>query len=73
VSQVYWGRYEIGSKGDARYSLLANTDRKEDLEQIPDSVFPKPVKMPAVPGAKDGVAIEPPPENVPKEKDKNQK
>jgi hypothetical protein len=73
VTQVYWGRYEIGSKGDARYSLLANKDRKKDLKQIPESAFPKPGKMPTIPGAKDGVTIEPPPENVPKEKDKSQK
>ena len=67
-SQVYWGRYEIGSKGDKRYSLLAEKDRKKDLKDIPESAFPKPAKMPTIPGAKDGVAIEPPPENVPKDK-----
>jgi hypothetical protein len=67
-SQVYWGRYEIGSKGDKRYSLLAEKDRKKDLKDIPESAFPKPGKMPTIPGAKDGVAIEPPPENVPKDK-----
>jgi hypothetical protein len=68
-SQVYWGRYEIGSKGDKRYSLLAEKDRKKDLKDIPESAFPKPGKMPTIPGAKDDVAIEPPPENVPKDKD----
>jgi hypothetical protein len=68
VSQVYWGRYEIGSKGDKRYSLLAEKDRKKDLKDIPESAFPKPGKMPTIPGAKDEVAIEPPPENVPKDK-----
>jgi hypothetical protein len=61
-SQVYWGRYEIGSKGDKRYSLLAEKDRKKELKDIPGSAFPKPGKMPTIPGAKDGVAIEPPPE-----------
>jgi hypothetical protein len=68
VSQVYWGRYEIGSKGDKRYSMLAEKDRKKDLKDIPESAFPKPAKMPTIPGAKDDVAIEPPPENVPKDK-----
>jgi hypothetical protein len=67
-SQVYWGRYEIGSKGDKRYSLLAEKDRKKDLKDIPESAFPKPAKMPTIPGAKDDVSIEPPPENVPKDK-----
>jgi len=67
-SQVYWGRYEIGSKGDKRYSMLAEKDRKKDLKDIPESAFPKPAKMPTIPGAKDDVSIEPPPENVPKDK-----
>ena len=67
-SQVYWGRYEIGSKGDKRYSMLAEKDRKKDRKDIPESAFPKPGKMPTIPGAKDDVAIEPPPENVPKDK-----
>ena len=68
VSQVYWGRYEIGSKGDKRYSILADKDRKKDLKEIPEKAFPEPGKMPTIPGAKDGVAMEPPPENVPKDK-----
>jgi hypothetical protein len=69
-SQVYWGRYEIGSKGEKRYSLLAEKDRKKELKDIPESAFPKPGKMPTIPGAKDDVAIQPPPENVPRDKDK---
>jgi hypothetical protein len=67
VSQAYWGRYEIGSKGDQRYSILAEKDRKKDLKEIPESAFPTPAAMPSIPGAKDNIAIEPPPENVPKE------
>lgn len=67
VSQVYWGRYEIGSKGDERYSLLADKDRKKDLKDIPESAFPKPAAMPKIPGSSDNVTIEPPPENVPRD------
>ena len=62
---TYWGRYDFQTKG---YSLLAEKDRKKDLKDIPESAFPKPGKMPTIPGAKDDVAIEPPPENVPKDK-----
>ena len=68
MSQVYWGRYEIGSKGDKRYSILADKDRKKDLKEIPEKAFPEPGKMPTIPGVKDSVAMEPPPENVPKDK-----
>jgi hypothetical protein len=67
TTQVYWGRYKIGSKGDERYSLLDPKDRKKDLKDIPESAFPEPGKMPVIPGAEDGATIEPPPENVPKE------
>jgi hypothetical protein len=65
--QVYWGRYKLGSKGDQRYSILAENDRKKDLKEIPESAFPEPAAMPKIPGATDDVAIEPPPENVPKD------
>ena len=68
TTQVYWGRYEIGSKGDKRYSMLDPKDRKKDLKEIPESAFPEPAAMPTIPGASDDVAMEPPPENVPKEK-----
>ena len=68
TTQVYWGRYKVGSKGDERYSILAEKDRKKDLKDIPEEAFPKPGPMPTIPGAKDGAAIEPPPENLPKDK-----
>jgi hypothetical protein len=67
VSQLYWGRYEIGSKGEKRYSILAEKDRKKNLKDIPESAFPAAAAMPAIPGSDDKVAILPPPENVPKE------
>ncbi|MBV8605926.1 MAG: hypothetical protein JO034_00485 [Singulisphaera sp.] len=67
ATQVYWGRYEIGSKGDKRYSMLDPKDRKKDLKAIPEAAFPAPAAMPKIPGASDDVAMEPPPENVPKE------
>jgi hypothetical protein len=67
TTQAYWGRYKLGSKGEERYSMLAQKDRKKDLKDIPESAFPEPAAMPNIPGAKDGVAMEPPPENVPKD------
>ncbi len=67
TTQVYWGRYEIGSKGDKRYSMLDQKDRKKDLKEIPESAFPEAAAMPKIPGASDAVGMEPPPENVPKE------
>lgn len=67
TSQVYWGRYALGSKGEKRYSMLAEKDRKKDLKAIPESAFPAPAAMPAIPGSDDKVAMLPPPENVPKD------
>jgi len=71
VRQTYWGRYEVGSKGEKRYSKLAEKDRKKDLKDIPEKAFPEVSKMPTIPDAKDEVAMAPPPENsLPKDKAK---
>jgi hypothetical protein len=67
VKRHYWGRYDMEKKG---YSLLAAADRKEKLEDIKDSAFPAPAAMPNVPEAEDKVAMEVPPDDAPKEKDK---
>jgi hypothetical protein len=55
----YWGRLDLNAKGENKYSLLAEKDRKESIKDIPESAFPKPGKMPAIPESKDGVTIEP--------------
>ena len=70
-TNVYWGRYEIGSKGEHRYSMLEPKDRKKDLKEIPESAFPKPGAMPTIPGSKDDEKMAPPPENVPKDAGKD--
>lgn len=49
--RVYWGRYDLEQKG---YSLLAEADRKADLQDIPETAFPKPAEMPVIPDAEDG-------------------
>jgi hypothetical protein len=68
--QYYWGRYEVGSTGDKRYSKLKEEDRKKDLKDIPNDKFPEADKMPSIPGAEDKVAIDPPPDtDLPKKKD----
>jgi hypothetical protein len=65
--QYYWGRYDLQNKG---YSLLAEADRKGSVKDIPESAFPAPGKMPAIPAGVDGgkeiaakgnTLIEPPP------------
>ena len=66
VSQQYWGRFEFGDDGKPKgYSLLAEKDRKEKLVDIPESAFPKPAAMPAIPGATDGEKVAPPPADLP--------
>ena len=62
--QVYWGRYDLEAKG---YSMLADEDKKQKLEDIPDSAFPPPGEMPVIPEAEDSVRIEAPPTDLPKE------
>lgn len=62
VRRVYWGRYEVDAKGKPiGYSMLKPDDRKTSLEEIPESAFPKPTKMPTIPEAKDGKQMDPPP------------
>jgi hypothetical protein len=56
VRKVYWGRYDVKDKG---YSLLAEKDRKEKLDDIPEKAFPKPGKMPVIPESEDNVRIKP--------------
>jgi hypothetical protein len=57
-SKYYWGRYDTKEKG---YSLLEEKDRKTNLKDIPESAFPKPSNMPAIPESKDGEKMLPPP------------
>lgn len=67
VKRHYWGRFDTQEKG---YSLLAEADRKEKLEDIKESAFPKPAAMPNVPDTEDKLAIDTPPDDAPKAKDK---
>jgi hypothetical protein len=56
--RVYWGRYDLEAKG---YSKLEDKDQKATLAEIPETAFPKPGAMPAVPESTDGSTIETPP------------
>ena len=60
VSQTYWGRFDVNGKPGAQYSILKDEDRKSSLKDIPESAFPTPGAMPAIPESKDGSTIEPP-------------
>ena len=67
VSQVYWGRFEFGANGKPKgYSLLAQKDRKGKLGDIPESAFPAPAAMPAIPESGDGEKMAAPPADLPK-------
>jgi hypothetical protein len=70
VSRHYWGRFDREEKG---YSMLAEKDRKEKLEDIKESAFPKPAKMPGIPEATDNETIETPPDDAPKDEGKDKK
>lgn len=67
VRRVYWGRYDLEEKG---YSLLAEKDRKAELDSIPEKAFPKPGEMPSIPDSEDGEKMIPiDPETLPTSKD----
>ena len=66
VNQQYWGRFEFDESGKPKgYSLLAEKDRKSTLADIPESAFPKPAAMPAIPGTSDNVKMDAPPADLP--------
>lgn len=58
--KVYWGRFDTEGQQGEQYSVLAESDRKSKLADIPESAFPSPGRMPAVPESRDGVEIQPP-------------
>jgi len=63
-ARTYWGRYDLQEKG---YSELAMNDRKGSLSDIPETAFPKPGAMPAIPDSEDGEKIPPiEPDDLPK-------
>lgn len=57
--KVYWGRFDLEGEPGKQYSLLKKEDQKEDLDQIPESAFPAPGKMPFIPESEDEVRITP--------------
>jgi hypothetical protein len=65
--KYYWGRCPSHFDGTPQYSLLPEEARKGDLEQIPESSFPKPGAMPPIPESKagDGVTVDLPPDDLP--------
>ncbi len=69
-TSAYWGRLDLQAKGENKYSLLEKKDRKKELKDIPESAFPEPGKMPAIPDSKDGASIDPiAPDDLPKKKE----
>ncbi|TWT61239.1 hypothetical protein [Rubinisphaera italica] len=68
-SRTYWGRFDLEGKDGAHYSLLKNEDRKENLEEIPESAFPAASKMPQIPEAEDDIQIDVMPKDLPTAED----
>ncbi len=63
--KVYWGRCPVQTNGQPQYAMLAEKDRKANLEEIPEAAFPKPGPVPPIPEASDGVPMELPPDDLP--------
>ena len=61
----YWGRCPVDHGGKPVYSMLAEKDRKGDLEEIPESAFPAPGPVPPMPESTDGATMELPPDDLP--------
>jgi hypothetical protein len=61
----YWGRCPSQSAGKEQYQLLAEKDRKGNLEEIPESAFPQPTRMPPIPESDDDARVDVPPDDLP--------
>lgn len=63
----YWGRCPTEYDGKPAYSMLKMEDRHADLNKIPESAFPPPGKMPAIPDSDpaEGATLDLPPEDAP--------
>jgi hypothetical protein len=57
--RVYWGRLDLKGTEGKQYSILAEKDRKEKFDDIPESAFPPPAAMPKIPEATDDAAMMP--------------
>jgi hypothetical protein len=60
----FWGRCPVQTYGQPQYSLLAEADRKADINDIPEKAFPKPSALPPVPETekeKNPPTLDPPP------------
>ena len=64
-TKKYWGRCPSTYGDKPVYSMLAEKDRKADLEQIPESAFPKPSAPPGIPESNDGATLDLPPDDLP--------
>ena len=61
----YWGRCPSNTNGKPLYSLLAEKDRKGNIEDIDESAFPEPTDVPPLPDSTDGVKLDLPPDDLP--------
>jgi hypothetical protein len=64
-TKVFWGRCPVNAQGNGAYSLLAEGDRRGNVEDIPEEAFPKPGKMPRIPEATDDAPLDLPPDDLP--------
>lgn len=63
--KYYWGRCPLQTDGKPAYSLLAEKDRKANINDIPESAFPPPGPMPRIPDAEDDATLDLPPDDLP--------
>jgi hypothetical protein len=64
-TRTYWGRCPVKTDGKGEYSLLADADRKGNIEEIPEKAFPPMAKLPKMPEATDDATLDLPPDDLP--------
>ena len=63
----YWGRCSTFHDGKPEYSHLTEQDQKGAIAEIPETAFPKPGALPAIPESKDGAKLDLPPDDLPED------
>jgi hypothetical protein len=61
----HWGRCPVKCEGKPLYSMLAEKDRKQNIDDIDEEAFPPPKDVPPIPESKDGKKLELPPDDLP--------
>ena len=66
-TKQYWGRCSTFHEGKAEYSHLPPAAQRGKIAEIPETAFPPPGELPAIPDSKDGANLDLFPDDLPED------